>query len=294
VPVDAELTTVAALDFEMVQLDLVHRTMEREAPTNILFLDACRNNPLARNLARALGTRSMEIGRGLAPVESGSGTLISFSTQPGNTASDGSGRNSPFTGPLVKHITNSNDDLSAILIAVRNDVMNATQRQQVPWENSALTKRIYFKATMHAPALVEGPQPLLSNASVEWSRVDKASMAELETFVRRNGSSPEADYARARIGELKKQQAETERQAANAAKKKSDDVVHAKADADRQRLAMQQQQEDEKRRAEAEAAKSPQFQEHGRCHSRECGQSRTDRRAPIRLCPCASQWLVEK
>ena len=30
--------------------------------TNILFLDACRDNPLARNLARAMGTRSAESG----------------------------------------------------------------------------------------------------------------------------------------------------------------------------------------------------------------------------------------
>ena len=69
VPVDAKLATAASLDFEMVRLDLVHRTMEREASTNIIFLDACRNNPLARNLARALGTRSTDIGRGLAAVE---------------------------------------------------------------------------------------------------------------------------------------------------------------------------------------------------------------------------------
>jgi uncharacterized caspase-like protein len=55
VPVDAKLETPAALDFEAVRLDLVQRSMEREAKTNILFLDACRNNPLARNLARALG-----------------------------------------------------------------------------------------------------------------------------------------------------------------------------------------------------------------------------------------------
>jgi uncharacterized caspase-like protein len=101
VPVDAKAETASALDFEMVRLDLVQRTMENEAQTNILFLDASRNNPLARNLARALGTRSTEVGRGLAPVESGSGTLMSFSTQPGNVAADGSGRNSPFTGPLV-------------------------------------------------------------------------------------------------------------------------------------------------------------------------------------------------
>jgi uncharacterized caspase-like protein len=58
VPIDAQLKTPSALDFEMVRLDLVQRTMEREAPTNILFLDACRDNPLAPNLARAMGTRS--------------------------------------------------------------------------------------------------------------------------------------------------------------------------------------------------------------------------------------------
>jgi uncharacterized caspase-like protein len=112
VPIDAELSTPSALDFEMVRLDLVQRTMERETQTNILFLDACRNNPLARNLARAMGTRSMEIGRGLAPMESGVGTLISFSTQPGNVALDGSGRNSPFAGALVKRIVSSHDDLA--------------------------------------------------------------------------------------------------------------------------------------------------------------------------------------
>jgi phosphate transport system substrate-binding protein len=152
VPVDAQLKAPSALDFEMVRLDLVQRTMEREAPTNILFLDACRDNPLAPNLARAMGTRSTDIGRGLAAAESGIGTLISFSTQPGNVALDGTGRNSPFAGALLKQLTSSNDDLSAILIAVRNDVMRETQRRQVPWEHSALTGRFYFSPGAGAPA----------------------------------------------------------------------------------------------------------------------------------------------
>jgi uncharacterized caspase-like protein len=52
----------------------------------------------------------------------------------------------------------SNDDLSALLIAVRNDVMRETQRQQVPWELSALTGRFYFKETTIPPAPV-APQP---------------------------------------------------------------------------------------------------------------------------------------
>ena len=204
VPVDAELATTASLDFEMVRLDLVHRTMEREAATNIIFLDACRNNPLARNLARALGTRSTDVGRGLAAVESGSGTLISFSTQPGNVASDGSGRNSPFTGPLVKHITSSSDDLGAVLIAVRNDVMNATQKKQVPWEHSALTKRIYFNA---APAAATSATGSLSEAERTWAVVkDTTNQSVLEAFARQFSDTVYGAMARAQLEELKKQQ----------------------------------------------------------------------------------------
>jgi uncharacterized caspase-like protein len=144
VPVDAKLITRAAVNFEMVRLDLIQRTMEQETKTNIIFLDACRDNPLARNLARVLGTRSASIGRGLALVESGEGTLISFSTQPGNVALDGSGRNSPYARALVAHIGIPGEDLSSILISVRNDVMNATERRQVPWEHSALTAKFFF------------------------------------------------------------------------------------------------------------------------------------------------------
>jgi uncharacterized caspase-like protein len=132
VPVDAELNSGAALDFEMVRLDLIQRTMEREAKTNVLFLDACRDNPLARNLARSLGTRSTQIGRGLAAQESGAGTLISFSTQPGNVAQDGGGRNSPFAGALLKEVLVPGEDLSSMLIKVRNDVMASTGNRQVP------------------------------------------------------------------------------------------------------------------------------------------------------------------
>jgi sulfatase-modifying factor enzyme 1 len=45
--------------------------------------------------------------------------------------------------------------------------------------------------------------PGVTDAAREWSQVDKTSIAELETFVRRHKTSPEADYARARIEGLK-------------------------------------------------------------------------------------------
>ncbi len=201
VPVDASLESAAALDFEAVPLALVQRTMERETKTNILFLDACRNNPLTRNLARALGTRSADIGRGLAPAESGVGTLISFSTQPGNVALDGSGRNSPYSGPLAKAIGTPGEDILSVLTAVRNEVLAATSRKQVPWENHALTAKFFFNPAASASA----PQAPLSADAQAWSLVQgTSSEAVLEEFIRRFPDSVYAGFAQARLEELKR------------------------------------------------------------------------------------------
>ena len=146
VPIDAKLETVASVDFETVKFDFVQQQMEREQRTNVYILDACRNNPLGRNLARALGTRSAALSPGLAKVDAGRlGTIISFSTQPGNVARDGEGRNSPYSAALLAHISAPDKDINAVLIAVRNDVLAATGGEQIPWENSALTGQFFFK-----------------------------------------------------------------------------------------------------------------------------------------------------
>jgi Caspase domain len=222
VPVDARLDDASGLDFELISLDLVQRTMERETSTNIIFLDACRDNPLARNLARTMGTRSLDIGRGLAQAQAGVGTLISFSTQPDNVALDGTGRNSPFAGALVTHLAAAKHDLSAILIDVRNDVMRATKDRQVPWEHSALRGRFYFGAPVAtspaAPAasVTTSPAQLKEkDASRAWDSIkDTTSVAAFEAFVRRFGDTFYGDLAKARIPELKEAEVEAARQRA--------------------------------------------------------------------------------
>ena len=100
VPVDAELKTASALDFEMVRLEVVQRDGARDKHQHPF--PRCLPRQPSRAEPRSSGWYAFaEIGRGFAPVVSGVGTLISFSTQPSNVALDGTGRNSPFSGALV-------------------------------------------------------------------------------------------------------------------------------------------------------------------------------------------------
>ena len=108
IPVDAAGDDAEGLKQASVSLQSILREMELRAERNIIILDACRNNPFqARMISRAVGGTS----RGLARVDAGVGSYIAFSTQPGNVALDGAGRNSPFTASLLKHIGGAGDDL---------------------------------------------------------------------------------------------------------------------------------------------------------------------------------------
>lgn len=192
VPIDAKLGSERDLEFETVRLDFVLRQMEidREGRTSIVFLDACRDNPLARNLARSMGTRSVAIGRGLAPATTGVGTFIAFATQPGNVARDGGGRNSPFTSALTKHMRESGRNLPATMIEVRKDVIAETGGHQVPWDHSALTGDFYFVPTSGTTE----PGARVSAAPPSAGAADLAALQErlarLEAEAKARGSSP--------------------------------------------------------------------------------------------------------
>ncbi|MEO1649413.1 MAG: caspase family protein [Pseudomonadota bacterium] len=207
VPVDAKLEDVSGIDFELIQADLIQRTMERAAQTNIIFLDACRNNPLARNLARAMGTRSVAIGRGLASASSGLGTLISFSTQPNNVALDGTGRNSPYAAALKQHLLTPGDNISEILVKVRRDVIRATARRQVPWEHVALTDELVFVPATPGPS----PEEVAENAL--WDIVRNTNRpGVLEAFLDRYPDGQYSEQATVQLKSLLQKQRQRRRE----------------------------------------------------------------------------------
>ena len=138
VPVDAKLERAGDLSLDTIEVGQILAQMEAEKRVNLVFLDACRDNPLARSFSRSLGTRSTSVGSGLAAIQSAVGTLIAYATQPENVALDGDGRNSPFTAALLKHMATPSLEISALMKRVRADVIAATHNKQVPWDHSSL------------------------------------------------------------------------------------------------------------------------------------------------------------
>ena len=103
---------------------------------NILIVDACRNNDLPKSW------RSTN--NGLARMDAPAGSFISFATAPGQVASDGQGRNSPYTKHLLQALKQPGMPIEQVFKQVRRKVMAETAGEQVPWENSSLVGDFYF------------------------------------------------------------------------------------------------------------------------------------------------------
>jgi uncharacterized caspase-like protein len=242
VPIDAKLALEGDVDFEVLELALVLKQMEREAKTRVVLLDACRDNPLTRSLRSSTGSgRSAQLGQGLAKMEQTPvGTLIGYSTEPGSVALDGEGRNSPYTQALLQHLDVAGRDLNGVLNAVRGDVVKVTGGKQTPWEHTSLLGSVYLK--QEAPKAEVKPAEKVAglDSSVEvafWNSVQGTSaVVELQTYLDRYPTGAYADLARIRIEALR---------AAEATKK-----------AEQARLAEDARKADGKREAEAKAAEA--------------------------------------
>jgi hypothetical protein len=170
VSTNAKLESEFLVPTETIELDAIIRLMESRAAVNLIFLDACRNNPLADNLRRSLmsARRSVSLGRGLAKVEAtGHDTLVAFSAAPGQEASDGESRNSPFAASLLRHAPQPGLEVSVMLKLVAADVRQATRNAQRPQQLSDMTQAFYFAKDGAAPAVAPSatPAPLAAPAA---------------------------------------------------------------------------------------------------------------------------------
>ncbi|WP_095129148.1 caspase family protein [Pseudomonas sp. Irchel s3h14] len=127
-----------------MNLDYVIDSMERAGTnTNLIILDACRNNPWERRWERSFGSR------GLASVYVPQGTLIAFATSPGQTADDGKDqRNGRYTNALLQHIGAPDCTIEAMFKRVRNTLSVATNGKQISWEHTSLASEFFFNRSI--------------------------------------------------------------------------------------------------------------------------------------------------
>ena len=162
VPVSANPTREADVDFQMVDVNLVLRQMQGSGTRlNMVILDACRNNPFgARGLRASDG--------GLAQMRAPEGTLISYATQPGSVAQDGSDGHSPYTKALAATIRLAGLDIFQTFNQVGLAVKRQTGGAQQPWVSSSpIDGTFYFVAPVAAasPQVSRARRPRCPNAA---------------------------------------------------------------------------------------------------------------------------------
>ena len=156
VPVDARLASDQDVEFEAVPLELVSRAVERASGLRLVILDACRENPFATKMQRAGATRSL--GRGLARVEPSGETLVAYAAKGGTVASDGSGRNSPYSTALLNHLEERDLEVGLMFRKVRDSVLASTGGRQEPFVYGSLSSHgVYLAGTYPGVAVRHGP-----------------------------------------------------------------------------------------------------------------------------------------
>lgn len=140
---DTEVSDEIDAKHSALPLNRVIETMERAGTsTNIIILDACRDNPWDRAWRRPATSR------GLAPVYAPKGTLIAFATSPGQVAGDGKARNGAYTAALLKHIDTPDCSIEMMFKRVRNTLSAATSQKQISWEHTSLSGEFYFNLSV--------------------------------------------------------------------------------------------------------------------------------------------------
>lgn len=209
-PVDVKLTDEADLR-RMVRLDGIISDVEQAKKLRIVVLDACRDNPLADELKRSIGTsRALPLQRGLAKIDAPRGMIVAYSTQAGQTADDGGGRNSPYTTAFLRHIEEK-DEIGTIFRQVSEDVYETTRQKQLPELSLSIIGKFYLNGSVSislAPQTQSGTVDPCRAAEAHWKAAESiGTVSAYEDHIARFPSCAFASLGRARIDALRQKTA---------------------------------------------------------------------------------------
>ncbi len=137
IPVGQDIRNQTGLQSFGQSADDILKLLDSARPvTTIVILDACRNVPFPN--ARGAGDG------GLTQMNARNGSIIAYSTAPGQTAEDGDGADSPYAAALADIIQQSHDPVEIVFRKVRARVIGETDAEQTPWESTSLVSDFSF------------------------------------------------------------------------------------------------------------------------------------------------------
>lgn len=212
VPVDADVSSLAAADDDLVSLSSVMDELEAVVPVTIVLLDACRTNPFPAGavVRRSPGDAGAPVGTGgLTPVRGAAalgagkpgkgdlGAVIGFAAEPGRPALDGApGANSPYAAALLRHLGAMEGlEFGQVMRMVTEEVYLDTRTKQRPWVNESLRRLLYFGVPQVQPTgddgLITGERRQLL---LTISDLPDFNRAKVETVAAKDGVPLDALY----------------------------------------------------------------------------------------------------
>ena len=161
---------------------------------NLVFLDACRNNPYSRSFRSG--------SEGLSKVNAPTGTLISFATRPGSVAADGVGRNGLYTGALLEAMAISGQPIEQVLKRVVTSVKAGSKNQQEPWMEGSIEGEFCFGGCAILSATSVNIELNNIELSLWESAKDSNSVAEFQAYLSQFPNGYFAEMARAKISSI--------------------------------------------------------------------------------------------
>jgi len=228
-PVDARLEDEYSINYELTRIDDVLFALSKARGVKILILDACRNNPLAERLSSRGMKRDFVQTRGLARIEAPRGMVVAFATQSDQIAADGAGRNSPFTGALLKEIEAPGIEIATVFRRVAIDVNQATGGRQLPELSISMSGEFYFNTRdtdIQAWAKLRGSSdrrqlsdyvarypnsPLTSDVQERLAALDRAEKLRVEEAARAQAERAQVEREKAEREQMIKERAQRER-----------------------------------------------------------------------------------
>lgn len=226
IPVDARVRSAEDVRKQSVDVsELLRYMQETKNKSFLVVLDACRDDPFAGAFRPTA--------KGLSQFDAPVGSLLAYSTAPGNVAMDGNGSNGLYTSHLLREFSVKNARLEDAFKRVRLNVRVESGGKQIPWESTSLEEDLYLFPAV-AKKLTEAEQEVLFEKEVSaWMRVKSATSPEpLVAFIREFPSGSTSELAQARLNRLLLAQSQARAQAeAQAQAKREADARLAQAKA---------------------------------------------------------------